>query len=71
MPGENASMAMKCVAQMPNPVAVAETISQTWRIWSVALRTWCSKVTAVNDASRQTAAASTTSRRSCAFTTQL
>ena len=32
MPGEKASMAMKCVAQMPKPVAVAATPSQTCRI---------------------------------------
>ena len=28
-------MAMKCVAQIPKPVDVAETASQTWRIWPV------------------------------------
>ena len=33
MLGANASMAMKWVAQMPNPLAVAATPSQSCRIW--------------------------------------
>ena len=32
MPGEYASMATKCVAQMPKPLAVAATHNQTSRI---------------------------------------
>ena len=37
--GENASMAMKCVAQMPKPLATAQTASQICRRRPVDLRT--------------------------------
>jgi hypothetical protein len=47
MPGANASIAMKCVAQIPNPVAVAETASQIRRIRPVQRRTWWSRLMAV------------------------
>ena len=32
MPGANASIAMKCVAQIPNPVDVADTASHRRRV---------------------------------------
>ena len=46
-------MAIKCVAQMPNPVAIAETASQMRHIRPIDLRTCCNSVNAVNDASKQ------------------
>ena len=71
IPGEKASMAMKCVAQIPKPLAVAETASQMPRIWPVDLRTWWSRLTAENDARAQMTAARPTRRRSCRLTIQL
>ena len=39
MPGEKASIAMKCVAQMQNPVDIADTASQTRHMSAADLRT--------------------------------
>jgi hypothetical protein len=38
---------MKCVAQMPNPVDIADTASQTRHMSAADLRTWCSRLMAV------------------------
>src|ERR1700688_679832 len=64
IPGENASMAMKWVAQIPKPLEMAETDSQTPRMRTVDLRTWWSKARAAKEAKAQMTAARTTSRKS-------
>ncbi len=71
MPGVNASMAMKCVAQMPKPVEVAAIISQASRFRSVERLMWRSRLTAEKQEIPQISAASATSLRSCWFTMQL
>src|SRR5580700_7873130 len=62
---------MKCVAQTPKPVEIAETASQARRIWALDLRTWWSRLMAVNEANVHITAAKPTSRKSCCVTIQL
>src|SRR3978361_1717242 len=70
MPGAKASMATKCVAQIPEPPAKAATTNQS--PWGPApdLRAWRSRARVVAEASAQIPPASATKRRSCAPTTQ-
>src|SRR5580704_9569280 len=70
-PGENANIAMKCVAQTPKPVEIAETASQARRISPLDLRTWWSRLMAVYEANAHITAAKPTSRKSCCVTIQL
>src|SRR5581483_10882851 len=63
-------MAMKCVAQIPQPVAAPASISQAWRARPLAARARRNELTATRLASRQTRPASTTSRQSCSFVRQ-
>src|ERR1700730_14308818 len=62
---------MKCVAQTPKPVEIAETASQARRIWPLDLRTWWSRLMAVNEANAHITAAKPRSRKSCWVTIQL
>jgi hypothetical protein len=62
---------MKCVAQIPNPVVIADTASQTWRIWPEAVRACRSRLMAAKDAKAQMTAASPTSHKSWAVAMQL
>lgn len=71
MPGVNAIIAMKCVAQMPNPVELAAIASQTRRFLCVDRPTWRSRLTAEKEEMPHISVASATSLRSCWFTMQL
>jgi hypothetical protein len=64
-------MATKCVALIPKPVDMADTVSQTLRICPEDFRAWRSKLIAVNDDSKHTNAAKPTSRKSCSVAMQL
>jgi hypothetical protein len=62
---------MKCVAQTPKPVEIAETASHARRIRALDVRTWWSRLIAVNEANVHITAAKPTSRKSCSYAIQL
>src|SRR5579871_5501883 len=64
-------MAMKCVAQMPQPLTAASSAIQIWRVRPCEARARSKRLIATQLARKQTTPASTTSRQSCSVLKQV